>query len=445
MTDLETKTAGATIILGAGMSGLGAALSSGAPAYEATNRPGGVCYSYYVDQGGRRRDPSSTAGAGECFRFEPAGGHWLFGVSAASLQRLERYGQFRQYHRKAAVFFPHDGTFVPYPLQDNLRSFAPGLRDRVLAEIRDERPPTMTTSPSFKDWLLDAFGPTLCELFFFPFHERYTAGLYTEIAPQDLYKTAVQRDRVVRGAFGPTEDSGYNQIFYYPDGGLDRLVRAMSAACDIRVDHRVISIDTRSRVAHFENGAVAAYDGIISTIPLDRALRLCGITCLAPPNPATAVLVVNVGAMRGRRCPPWHWLYLPVSRSGMHRVGFYSHVDRAFLPSRFQARDDVVSIYAERSFPAGSPPGAAALAAAATAMVEELADWGFIAETMAVDWTYTDPAYTWARPGSRWVDEAVHRLGQQGVRSIGRYGAWRFQGMMESFEQGVAAAGGLFQ
>ena len=428
-----------TLILGGGMCGIGAALASHLPAYEATDRPGGACYSYYVDSGGIPRDPRTHDIAG-CFRFEPAGGHWMFGVSPDSLARMERFADFRKYKRQAAVYFPKSGQLVPFPLQDNLRYLDKPLRDRVVAEICFERPDSCPESPSLKDWLLHNFGPTLCELFFFPFHERYTAGLYSDIAPQDGYKSALDRQRVLQGASGDTDDKGYNSLFYYPSDGLDHLIRNISAECTMHFNHAVSGIDLENRQVYFGNAAQIRYDRIISTIPLNHMVRLCEINGSLEPDPATAVLVVNVGAVKGR-CDftPHQWIYLPSSASGLHRFGFYNHVDSSFLPINYRNRADIVSIYAERSFSSMAPPGLEGQSSASKAIVQELKDWGIISEPLVVSSTFTDPAYTWSRRGSTWAQHVIQRLAEAGISQIGRYGGWRFQGMLESFEQGLSA------
>ena len=67
-----------TIILGAGVSGLGAGYSSGYPIYEAKAEPGGLCSSYYMHPSGSQRLDSVPADA-EVYRFEIGGGHWLWG------------------------------------------------------------------------------------------------------------------------------------------------------------------------------------------------------------------------------------------------------------------------------------------------------------------------------------------------------------------------------
>lgn len=67
-----------TVILGGGMTGLAAGYASGLPIYEASERPGGICSSYYSRPG----DSTSYAqppADGEAYRFELGGGHWIFG------------------------------------------------------------------------------------------------------------------------------------------------------------------------------------------------------------------------------------------------------------------------------------------------------------------------------------------------------------------------------
>ncbi len=430
---------GKTIILGAGMSGLGSAFVSHLPAYEASSRPGGVCYSYYVDPNGVLRDPQVQDVSG-CFRFEPAGGHWMFGMSPDSLARMEKFAAFRKYNRQAAVYLPQSGQLIPFPLQDNLRYLDKPLRDRIVAEVCFDQRGCYGENPSLKDWLLQNFGPTLCEVFFFPFNERYTAGLYSDIAPQDAYKSALDRQRVLQGASGNTDDKGYNNIFYYPCDGLDHLIRKISAECTVYFNHAVSGIDTEDRQIYFANGTLLSYDQVVSTIPLNHTVRLCKISDGLDPDPSTAVLVVNIGAVKGsREFSPYQWIYLPSSSSGMHRFGFYNHVDSSFLPINYRNRTDVVSIYAERSFLSASPPGLQEQSLASSAIVKELEDWGIISEAIVVSSTFTDPAYTWSRRGSTWPQHAIRRLAEAGISQIGRYGGWRFQGMLESFEQGLSA------
>jgi protoporphyrinogen oxidase len=422
-------------ILGAGMSGLGAALSLKVPIFEAKLKPGGICHSIYIDETGVLHDPVSND-VSSCFRFEPAGGHFIFSTHASTLKRLNHYASFKSYEREAIVFFPEQNWIVPFPIQEHLGYLDAELRNQILDEIITSKAELENSCITFKQWLLNHFGPTLCDLFFFPFNERYTAGLFKKIAPQDAYKSPIDLDRILAGSHRDCQKHGYNSIFHYPEGGLDKLVRALASEAEIHYNHCVDEIDPVKRTICFSNGKALPYQKLVSSLPLPQMLLLCGMKTVAQADPATAVLVVNIAAEIGPSCPSCHWVYLSSSKSGMHRVGFYSYVDSEFLPVR--AVNKVVSLYAERSYLATHRPDASEVERTAMAIVKELQDWGFIADPILVRSSFISPAYTWSWPGSVWIDEAQEALADCGVRQMGRYGNWRFQGMADSFEQGWA-------
>ncbi|MGH7973127.1 MAG: protoporphyrinogen oxidase-like protein, partial [Limisphaerales bacterium] len=176
------------IVLGAGMTGLGAGLS-GLPVFEAAENPGGICSSYYARPCSAERLSAASADD-ECYRFEVGGGHWIFGGDASVHRLLRSITEVRSYARKASVFLPAKGILVPYPIQNHLGSLGSELAGRCLGEVV-EAANSHQKICTMSDWLLASFGQTLCELFFFPFHNLYTAGLYQEIAPQDAYKSPV--------------------------------------------------------------------------------------------------------------------------------------------------------------------------------------------------------------------------------------------------------------
>ena len=122
------------IILGAGVTGLAAGSVSGRSVYEASNVPGGICTSYYVSPDGSKRY-AHAPDDGEAYRFELGGGHWIFGGNPEVLDILQRLAPLRRYTRRSSVFFAAERTFVPYPLQNHLRSLAAGAREKALREM----------------------------------------------------------------------------------------------------------------------------------------------------------------------------------------------------------------------------------------------------------------------------------------------------------------------
>jgi protoporphyrinogen oxidase len=278
-----------------------------------------------------------------------------------------------------------------------------------------------------KDRLVERFGPSLCELFFHQFNERYTAGLYDRIAAQDDYKS-------------PSRSSGgYNETFVYPIGGLDSLARAMARTCRVEYGKRAIGIDVRRREVAFADGSGAKYETLVSTLPLNRTLELAGLHVASDPDPYTSVVVLNIGATRGPSFPSHHWLYVADARSGFHRIGFYSNVDRSFVPSRNGSGEARESLYVERAYAGGAKPDPREIASYADSVVAELRQWGFIDDVEVLDVSWLDVAYTWSWPGSAWRSEALRALAAHDIHATGRYGGWVFQGIADSVRDGLNA------
>ncbi len=422
-------------ILGGGMTGLAAGIASGLAIFEAVEAPGGICSSYYVRPNDKERLSQPTKDD-EVYRFEIGGGHWIFGGDPTILQFMRSLTPLKSYARRSSVYFREQNLYVPYPLQNHLRYLNPEVAAHSLAEMahpKGKMPQTM------EQWLEKSFGATLCEKFFYPFHELYTAGLYKKIAPQDAYKSPVNLSLAIRGALEETPSVGYNTTFVYPAEGLNVLAQRMAERCDIRYNKRVMQIDVQQKKIAFADGSSVIYDKLLSTLPLNRMLEMTGLDVEVVSDPYTAVLVLNIGAMRGDRCPEDHWLYNPDAKSGFHRVGFYSNVDPSFLPKSSREKGDRVSIYVERAYLGGVKPTETEIAQYSQAVVKELQDWGYIGEAEVVDPTWIDVAYTWSLPGASWQQKAMKVLEDNDIYPIGRYARWIFQGIAASLEDGFFA------
>src|SRR5438094_255503 len=292
------------------MTGLAASLASGWPIYEACEAPGGICSSYYVTCQGRKLGTSPENG--EAYRFEIGGGHWIFGGDPTVIRLIRSVAPVKQYERLSAVFFPAEGRFVPYPLQNHLSYLPEEVRLRALTEMLTMpkgNPRTMAES------LEQSFGPTLTEMFFAPFHKLYTAGLWQQIVPQDGYKSPVDAALAIRGASGKTPPVGYNTGYLYPQEGLGTLAQRLAGKGQIHYCKRAARIHLDKKEVEFTDGSGVLYDVLIVTLPLDKTLEMAQAEVDEGPDPYTSVLVLNIGARRGSRCPDEHWLYLPDTRA----------------------------------------------------------------------------------------------------------------------------------
>ena len=421
------------IVLGGGMTGLAAGLASRWPVFEAEETAGGICSSYYVRPNSAHR-LGVAPDDGEAYRFEIGGGHWIFGGDPVLTRFLRSLTPVKSYPRLSSAFFPESDLYVPYPLQNHLSYLPQGIRVKALTE--------MLTGPkgnpkTMADSLRQSFGTTLTETFFGPFHELYTAGLWTRIAPQDGYKTPVDAALAIRGAYERTPAVGYNATFLYPGQGLNTLALELAHQCDIHYNKRVIGIDTRGKEVAFADGSTINYGSLISTLPLNKMLVLAALELEEETDPYTSVLVLNLGATRGSKCPPDHWIYVPNTRAGFHRVGFYDNVDTSFLPRSSQWSNERVSIYVERAYLGGQRPTETEIQAYADAVVRELQEWEFIKDAEVVDPTWIDVAYTWSWPGSQWRAKALRRLEENNILMMGRYARWSFQGIADSIRDGL--------
>ena len=76
-------------IVGGGMTGLAAGMTSGFPVLERLDHPGGICASYERDG----------------YHFELGGGHWIFGSDPVVTRLLAGASEVGFYRRRSAVLF----------------------------------------------------------------------------------------------------------------------------------------------------------------------------------------------------------------------------------------------------------------------------------------------------------------------------------------------------
>lgn len=421
------------VVLGAGITGLSADISLRCKVFERESTPGGICNSYYIDLNHKKYISRIND---ESYRFEKGGGHWIFGASKNIFDFINSLSKVKKYYRKSAVYLPDLNLYASYPIQNNLIYLPKDVREKAIIEILSSK--KIDDATTLDQWLKVHFGKTLCELFFFPFHDLYTAGLYTDIVPQDNFKTPINEKLIMKGFKGRTSAVGYNNSFVYPKKGLDDLINKMAKNCDVAYNKKIVMIDKIKKEIFFEDGATSGYDKLISTLPLNKMLTL---TSIKKPHtkelPYTSVLEFNIGAGRGRKCPLYHWIYMPKSKTGFFRIGFYSNVDRLFLPKSSRNNNDRVSMYVEKSYRGGKKPSDDEVKKLCKDVVAELQKLRFISDIEVIEPTWIDVAYTWEYPNCMAKETAIAILKKYHIYQTGRYGKWKFQGIADSIKDGL--------
>jgi len=435
------------VIVGGGITGLFAGIITGAPIYEKNSYPGGLLSSYCININTGEKKHCKHREEDDVL-FELGGGHWLWGLDKNAIihRALTRFSGFKRYQRRSAVYLTDYDLFVPYPLQYHIGHLPKDLRDAALEDIIIARKNSKLFDNhklTFAEFLKLSFGETLYKIFFEPYNYAYTAGLLYEVAPPRKMKIPNDLDIILRGSKENAQSfTGYNAYFYYPVDGLGPLMWKMCSVTKCHLDHRVTFLDVNRKQITINDSHSVKYDTLVATIPLLEILKISDMKeFLYNPDPYTGVLCVNAVVKKGRKTPKDHWIYVSKSKSGFHRIGYYSNVDKMFLPAKYRS-EDFVSIYIEKVFRGGFRPQN--LDTEAINMLNEAIEFGFIGEVLLYDFNFVEYAYTWQRPGSTWVDNAIKVLIDSNIIPIGRYASWgKVEGVIECMEEVLTHVGFL--
>ncbi|HEX8109942.1 MAG TPA: NAD(P)-binding protein [Kofleriaceae bacterium] len=409
-------TAGRTVVIGAGVSGLSFANwwrerhpGADVVVLEAEAEPGGYCRT--VVQDGFVWDYS-----GHFFHFrDPAIEAWL---------RARMPGQeVRTVVRKSAI--RHAGRDIDFPFQKHIHQLPLDEFLDCLVELYFR--PTGDAPPrSFGEMLYRKFGKGITERFLRPYNEK-------------LYATDLDRlDVDAMGRFFPHADiadiiasmrprppgapaEGYNATFTYPAGGAVQYIHALLRDLPpdaVRCHERVKAIQIGDRCVQARGRTRC--DRVVSSLPLPQLARMCEIDHDPSVFSSNKVAVYNLGFDRkGQR--DIHWMYFPDPSIVFYRVGWYDNI----LPPAPGAPDRM-SLYVEIGVPSD-----AELHEAGTfeRVMEDLRREGIVTDHQLVSYHHVmlDPAYVHITQAS--IAEAARikaELARYNIYSVGRYGGWTY-------------------
>ncbi len=469
------------LVLGAGLAGLSAAHHLGGDGVLVAEREsavGGLC--------------RSIREAGFTFDYT---GHLLHLRDDALRTWVKELlpGGWTDLHRSAWIH-SHD-VLTPYPFQANiadlpvevklacLQGFIETLRHPERrgvpvpdAELVDPSlpflkvvPPVAAGEPSFKDWILDTFGPGFSDAFFEPYNRKMWRRDLSEVTG-DWVSWSIPRPElgdVLRGAITRSEKAfGYNPDFLYPTaGGIDHLPRALAATLPrgvVRTGMTVASLDAGSRrvtlvpTATFDAASAAERGGtgaaalpgaethdapaILTSLPLTALARFTtdlpeGLRDAVGELSSVSIRAVNLGVRGPAFHPDAQWVYVPEADAPFHRVGLPAALTPAMAPDGHHA------LVAEISFTPSDDPGPTAhLEQTVEALTKRgfLADPADIVHTRIVD---IEHAYVVFDRQRREVLPALLRWYlDRGVVPMGRYGTWDYLAMQDSLIHGREAA-----
>ena len=338
-------------------------------------------------------------------------------------------------HQASDVRNIDKGSWIGYPVQNNLRDLPEAVRDSAFSEIKNNVSAGNIKLENYLDWCNSVYGKTLTENYYRRYTDKYwrtpmesmdTSWLSGRVMPIDLNK-------VEQGVTGEVESQAVFNSYRYPSfGGFNSLFSAIyETSAEVKLGDSVAEIIPREKKIVLESGAAFTYKRLFNTsslkdifsmmpnIPEDISEKASSLRYLNLY--LTCVVIENCSAY----FPDWFYIYdsdIDVSR--VFNVSKVSNRDSNIQALQFETfrRDDEVvdrkEVYdsIRRSIE--------------RVLNRRLHDDEF--KTEFVKYSYVVP--TAGTDDNRLA--LIAYLRDQGIQSAGLYGTWKYMWSDQSFFSG---------
>jgi len=341
-----------------------------------------------------------------------------------------------------------EGVDTRYPFQANVRGLPPSaVLDCVSGFLETvHRPRALAPNPDFLSWCRATFGEGITRRFMKPYNEKLWQTPLSEMTIE-WQGRFVPKPAAAEVLYGALVDQnklfGYNAEFRYPiRGGIQSLPDALAARLEpgvARANARVEAVDLREKVAKVAGLGEVRYERLVNTLPLVDFLDLA---FPLPPDVKAArkklryntVWNLNLGVARADVSDK-HWVYYPEKKFPFYRVGFSTNFSKNLAPKGH------TSIYVEAARPGGTKVDVPKLEAEVLKGLREAGVLRKSDEISAKVWMPIKVGYVvYDFQRTPAVNAIFRRLGESGIESIGRYGAWKYSFMEETILDGKRCA-----
>ena len=323
----------------------------------------------------------------------------------------------------------YKGELVDYPFQTNIHQlekeeFIDCLYDLFHKEEKEDY-------DSFLDMLYGKFGKSIVEKFLKPYNEKlYAVDLKT------LDKDAMGRffpyadiPAIIDNMKANKDSTSYNNSFLYPKDGAGSFIQILYDALDsskILMKHEVVKIDNKQKIAELDDGSKINYEYLINTSPLNHFLGYFEgekFADLRSQLSYNKVLVFNLGFNKKSKFTKEHWMYIPDKAVNFYRIGFYDNILDA----------DKLSMYIEIGYGKEDEITEQDVEMQLKSTLENLHKLGIIDDDTELEEHSTiimDPAYVHINTETeKMVQRFKEEEANNGIYTIGRYGAWTYCSM----------------
>ena len=345
---------------------------------------------------------------------------------------FDKEDEFLSASRRAVIAI--GSSFVDYPIELNLHQLSRSLSSHVveeLVELASVRDVDQDFRPgNFRDFLLNTFGATLCDIYFFKYNAKiwqrdletmsldWLDGKLPMATPLEIIKSNILGSK----------DSMVHSTFFYPKhGGSQFIANRLASGVNIN-RHNVDSIQLICDDALSINGADAAYAAVFYTGDIRNLKSLLSDSLLAKLNldedcwKKISLLSSNPTTTMLCECDAneYSWVYLPGDDTAIHRIimtGNFSPENNGPLipPSRITCTIEHSGYLSENE------------------MEKEASRLPFNVKPLA--YNFCDSSYIVHGHGTRdLVSRVVHELAKVNIHCVGRFAEWQYYNMDAAIE-----------
>ncbi len=253
------------VILGAGMSGMGAFYRDNSfEIFEKEDRAGGLCGRFSV-----------KSDDGRTFYFDKAV-HLSFTENPVVKEAFSK-AQQNIYNPVPHSWFKN--MWLQHPAQNNLFPMTAEFKVKALKDFIDRN---QNDDPkNFKQWLLFQYGQYLYDELFEPYNKKYWC---TDLEQMDtcwvgnrFYRPSIEE--VLYGSYtDKTPNTYYAKEMRYPQKGgyvgyIDSIIKEAEKANKIHYGYEAERIDLSEKTVAFTNGERIKYDMLLSSAPLPDIVK----------------------------------------------------------------------------------------------------------------------------------------------------------------------------
>lgn len=319
------------VIIGAGPTGLGASYRLRELSYpnfeifEKNNYVGGLSASFFH----------------KGFTWD-IGGHVIFShydYFDNLFEKLMRK-EYLEHMRESWIWL--ENTFIPYPFQNNIKYLSPDkILECILGLIDVQK--HKHGPKNFKEWLYSVFGKGIADIFLIPDNSKRWSYPLGRMDMKWIAEriSVIDLKRILKNIILNIDDLswGPNNKFKFPlkggtGGFFNRFIPFIKD--NLHCKKELVKIDIGKKRLFFSDKTTADYDILITTMPLDRFVKLAGLKRFQ--KDITNIchndeFIVGIGIKQ--LCPSAKcWMYFPENNCPFYRVTYFSNYSPNNVPSK---------------------------------------------------------------------------------------------------------------